>query len=167
MVMEMNFWLVFVTGLIPLITGSIYYNVKVMGNTWMKEASITLEDTMKSNMIKIFGLTYVGGVLISMVLMVLVVHQMSISSAFQGTDFMTEGTTNAQIYNGAMEAVQGNFRTFKHGALHGTITAIFLAMPLLAIPALFERKSFKYIGIHTLYYVITLALMGGVLCAYL
>ena len=163
----MNFWLVFVTGLIPLITGGIYYSEKVMANAWMKEANMNLEDTMKGNMFKIFGLTYIGGVMISVVLMGLVVHQMSISSAFQGTDFMTEGTVNAQIYNSAMEAVQGNFRTFKHGALHGTITALFLAMPLLAIPALFERKSLKYIGIHTLYYVITLALMGGVLCAYL
>ena len=163
----MNFWLVFVTGLIPLITGGIYYHEKVIGNVWMKEANMTLEDTMKGNMVKIFGLTYVGGVLISMILMILVVHQMSISSAFQGTDFMTEGTANSQVFKSTMEAVQGNFRTFKHGVLHGTMAGIMFAMPVVGIPALFERKSLKYIGIHSLYYVITLALIGGVLCAYL
>ena len=42
------------------------------------------------------------------------------------------------------------FRTFKHGALHGTIAGIFIALPIIGTNALFERKSAKYIFINTL-----------------
>jgi hypothetical protein len=40
-------------------------------------------------------------------------------------------------------------------------------LPLIGINSLFERKSFKYIFIHTGYWIISLALMGGVLCQFL
>jgi hypothetical protein len=59
-----------------------------------------------------------------------------------------------------------NFRSFKHGALHGTIMAVLFAFPILAINALFERKGAKYIFIHLGYWVITIALMGGVICGW-
>jgi hypothetical protein len=59
-----------------------------------------------------------------------------------------------------------NFRTFKHGAFHGILSALFFATPVLGINALFERKSFKYIFVHAGYWMLTLALMGGVICAY-
>jgi hypothetical protein len=39
-------------------------------------------------------------------------------------------------------------------------------MPTLGILSLFERKSFKYVAIHVGYYLITLGLMGGLVCAY-
>ena len=59
-----------------------------------------------------------------------------------------------------------NFRSFKHGALHGTISGIFFALPLIAINALFERKSGRYIAIHAGYWIVTLALMGAVVCGW-
>ncbi len=49
-------------------------------------------------------------------------------------------------------AIYGNdFRTFKHGMLHGTIAGIGLALPVIAVNALFERRSFKYIAINALH----------------
>jgi hypothetical protein len=59
------------------------------------------------------------------------------------------------------------FRTFKHGALHGTIAGFFLALPIIGITSLFERKSFAYIAIHVGYFIVSLALMGGVICQFL
>ena len=38
------------------------------------------------------------------------------------------------------------------------------SFPILAINAMFERKTVKYIAINTGYWVVTLALMGGILC---
>ena len=66
-----------------------------------------------------------------------------------------------------MELHGNDFRTFKHGAFHGTIGALFLALPILGINALFERRSFKYIAIHTGYWMLTMGLMGGVLCQFI
>jgi hypothetical protein len=59
-----------------------------------------------------------------------------------------------------------NFRTFKHGAFHGAINGLFVAVPILGVNALFEQKSFKYIAVNGLYWIITLSLMGGVICGW-
>jgi hypothetical protein len=57
-----------------------------------------------------------------------------------------------------------NFRTFKHGVLHGVIGAITIALPVIGINALFERRSFEYVAIHFGYWLVTMGLMGGVIC---
>jgi hypothetical protein len=54
------------------------------------------------------------------------------------------------------------FRTFKHGALHGTIAGVFMALPVLAINSLFEGKGFKYVAINAGYWIVCLAIMGGI-----
>ena len=61
---------------------------------------------------------------------------------------------------------EGKFRTFKHGALHGTMAGIFIALPILGTNALFERKGWKYILINTGYWTVTLAIMGGIICQF-
>ena len=65
-----------------------------------------------------------------------------------------------------MDTYGGNFRTFKHGAFHGTLYSVFLVLPLIGINALFERKSWSYVWIHVGYWALTLALMGGVISAF-
>ncbi len=59
-----------------------------------------------------------------------------------------------------------NFRTFKHGALHGALSGLLFATPVLAINSLFEKKTFQYVAIHAGYWIVTLALIGGVICAF-
>ncbi|NND10814.1 MAG: DUF1761 domain-containing protein, partial [Flavobacteriaceae bacterium] len=56
------------------------------------------------------------------------------------------------------------FRTYKHGALHGVLAGLFVALPILGTNALFERKGAKYIFINTGYWVVTLGIMGAILC---
>ena len=58
------------------------------------------------------------------------------------------------------------FRTFKHGAFHGVLTGLFLVFPIIAINGMFERKSAKYIAINTGYWIVILAIMGGLVCKY-
>jgi hypothetical protein len=57
------------------------------------------------------------------------------------------------------------FRTFKHGALHGFMTGLFFALPLIGVGALYERRSWKYVLIAGGYWSITCLLMGGIICA--
>jgi len=59
-----------------------------------------------------------------------------------------------------------NYRTFGHGAVHGMFTGLFVALPILATNAMFERKGFKYIAVNTGYWIITLILMGGIICQF-
>ena len=63
-----------------------------------------------------------------------------------------------------MEKYGSNFRTFKHGVLHGVIGAITIALPVIGINALFERRSFKYVLISGGYWIVTFMIMGGIIC---
>ena len=53
--------------------------------------------------------------------------------------------------------------TFQHGAFHGAFMALFVALPIIGQKALFEQRGFKYVLINVGYWVVTLALMGGIL----
>lgn len=161
---NINFLVAALAALIPLLTGFIWYNPKVMGNAWMKETGLTPEDGKKVNMAKIFGLTYLFSFMMAVLLHTITIHQFGVQSALLAPDLMKDGTELHSYFADFMSKYGHNYRTFKHGALHGSILAIFIIMPVVGINVLFEQKRFKYIWIHTGYWVLTLALMGGVIC---
>ena len=164
--MDFNYAFLFVAALIPLVIGSVWYHPKVFGNAWAKVADMTEEKMKNANMLVIFGLTYVLSVLAAFVLSMLVVHQMHIYSALMNDPSLMEEGSELNLYVKDFMAKYGtNFRTFKHGALHGFMTGLFFAMPVLAINAMFERKGFKYVAINAGYWMVSLALMGGILSA--
>ena len=41
---------------------------------------------------------------------------------------------------------------------------MFVVLPVLSIIAMFEKKSVKYVAINAGYWVVTLAIMGGIIC---
>jgi hypothetical protein len=41
-----------------------------------------------------------------------------------------------------------------------------LALPIIGINALFERRGFKYIAINVGYWVVSMAIMGGIICQF-
>lgn len=83
-----------------------------------------------------------------------------------GYTFMDPNTEIGALYKTLMEKYGTNFRTFKHGALHGFMSAIFIALPLIGINAIFERKSFKYIAIHSGYWIVVMTIMGAIVCGW-
>ena len=60
---------------------------------------------------------------------------------------------------------EGSFDTFGHGAFHGLVIGIVIAMPVLVINGLIELRNLKNLAINTLYWIITLMLMGGIVDA--
>ena len=161
--MPTNFYMLFLSALIPLIIGFIYYNPKVLGNVWMNTNNFTSEYLQKGNMPVIFIVTYVMGIFISFSLMSIVIHQGGVFSML-APNVLTAGSEEQILFNDLMSKYGGNFRTFKHGALHGVLSALFYITPVIAINALFERRGWKYILVHAGYWIISLGLMGGLLC---
>jgi hypothetical protein len=161
--MPTNFYMFFITALIPLFVGFIYYHPKVFGNHWMKINGFTQEQVEQGNMLITFGVTYVLGIMLSLAFSNLVIHQAHVYSLLmpQVTD-----ATSAEFADmtAMMEKYGDRFRTFKHGALHGFGSALFIALPILGINALFEHRGFKYIALHAGYWIITMTLIGGVIC---
>lgn len=159
----MNFLAILGAALIPTVIGFIWYNPKVFGNAWMAAADMTEEKMKGANMAVIFGVSLLLSVMLSFVLTTLVIHQMHIYSLFDG---FTDAASQAEM-EGLLATYGDRFRTFGHGALHGTIAGLFIVLPILGTNALFERKGFKYIAVNVGYWIVTLALMGGVLCQFM
>lgn len=158
-----NIVVVLLAALVPMALGFLWYG-PLFKNTWMRESGVTQEMAESGNMLLIFGLAYVFSVMAAFILFSITVHQTHVYSLLvePGT---VELSKAGQIQVDALMKIYGDrYRGFGHGALHGGIAGVFLAMPVLAVNSLFERKSFKYIAINVGYWVISLALMGGVVC---
>lgn len=155
----MNFVILLVAALIPMVVGFIWYNPKVLGTAWMEASGMTDEKIKGSNMAVIFGLSFVFAILLSFAMHPMVIHQMGVYSIF-------EGDASNMDYTSFMDKYGEAFRTFKHGVFHGIIGGIAVALPILGTNALFERRSFKYIAINAGYWIVTMALMGGVICQF-
>jgi hypothetical protein len=165
--MNVNFLVLLAATLVPLVIGFIWYHPKVFGNAWMKATGITPESAKGANMALIFGLTILFSFFMAFMLMGMVIHQFGTFGILsQQPDFNTPGSESSTMLKRFMELYGTSYRTFKHGAFHGTLTGLFFAMPIVAINALFERKSFKYVAINAGYFIVSLALMGGVICAF-
>ncbi|MCE9539369.1 MAG: DUF1761 domain-containing protein [Bacteroidetes bacterium] len=165
--MHINFMIILVTALVPMILGFIWYNPKVLGTVWMNAAGIT-EDKMKgANMALIFGLSFFLSFLLAMSVQFMVIHQYSMYSILANEPGITDPTSEVSLMIRDFMAKYGtNFRTFKHGALHGTLAGFMIALPILGTNAMFERKGFKYIAVNCGYWIVCLALMGGIICAF-
>ena len=153
--------------LAPLIVGMVWYNPKVMGAIWMKETKLSETDLKGANMAVIFGRTYVLSFFAAVFLMPVVIHQMGVFSLFQGQEGIDDPTSPVSMEMKALIDKYGDrFRSFKHGALHGTLTAVFFVLPVVGVGALFERKSWKYIWVSVGFWAISFALMGGIICQF-
>ena len=165
--MELNYSLVFITALIPLVISFVWYNPKVFGNAWMKSAGLTEESLQGGNMLVIFGLTYLLGIFASAALLGATIHQSNLVSLFVNQPGFGEVGSELNNWIVDFNSKYGALhRTFPHGALHGGLVAIMLVLPVVAINAMFERKGFKYIMINVGFWFICMMLIGGVLCAY-
>jgi hypothetical protein len=165
--MVTNWLVVLGSAIIPILIGFIWYNPKVFGNAWMQAAGLKEEDLKKSNMFLILGFALLLSVFLSVALLYTVVHQLHIFASVNAVPGFDDPNSPQSIaLKEFFGFAEGNFRTFRHGALHGTIASITMALPVLGINALFERRSAKYIFIHLGYWVVTFALMGGVICQF-
>lgn len=162
--MPTNFYMFFVAALIPMLVGMVYYHPKVLGNAWMKANGFTMESLEGTNMGLTLGVTYVLSVLVALALQGIVVHQAAAASMMM-PEISEAGSAVQQEFYALMAKYGDRYRTFGHGALHGFMTGILLALPIVGINAAFERRGWKYTLIHVGYWAITLMLMGGLLCA--
>jgi hypothetical protein len=159
--MEINFLAILAASVSALVVGFVWYNPKVFGNAWMKAAGMSDEQVKGGNMAKIFGLALLFAIMLTFSLQGITIHQMGAFSLVGGD------VENAlPSYQAFMDDYGDAFRTFKHGVFHGVLAGIFIVLPILGTNALFERKGAKYIFINTGYWIVTLGIMGGIICGW-
>ncbi len=165
---DLNFYVILATGVLPLIVGALWYSPIGFANVWMQENGFSAQDLEGSNMLKIFGLTLLFGIFLSVGIMPYVIHQMHLGSMLQNNEALLKDPNSplSVTVKNLLSQYGQDFRTFRHGALHGVIGSLFIVLPVLSINALFERRSRRYVLIHLGYWTITLGLMGGIICAF-
>lgn len=140
---KMNMLSVAVATLIPMIVGFIYYHPKVAGGLWMKANGFTLESIGKGPK----PILYVGALVLAFFL-ALFCH-----GNVTGPDQWTAADGHSYV-------------TFGHGLLHGLGNTILVVLPILGTMAIFEKRNWQWLVVNCLYWLITLALMCGILSAW-
>jgi len=162
-----NMFIIALAALVPLIVGFIWYSKKVFGNAWITASGLTEEKLQGANMPIILILSYVFGLMLAMALLPIVIHQAHIMSILMNEPGIKDVSSEVNtMYTEFMAKYGTNFRTFKHGVFHGILAAIFIGLPIVGTSALFERRGFKYIAIHVGYWIVTMGIMGGIICQF-
>lgn len=144
---DINLLVVAVAALIPMIVGAIFYG-PLFGRQWMNSLGFK-EDSMPEP-IKM-PIVYV----ISLVLSFVLAHTLA---------FLIEHTHKG--LSDAGEIVFTTTHNFGHGAFHGVQVGLILIIPVLVSNLLFQRNTGKNILLNVVYWLTTLALMGGVVDAF-
>ena len=159
--MEINFLALLAAAVSALVVGFIWYNPNVFGKAWMHASGMTEDKVKGGNMLVIFGLALLFAFFLAFGLQFLTIHQFGALGMIGG-----DPATALPSYTAFMSDYGDAYRTFKHGALHGFMAGLFFALPIIGTNALFERKSGKYILINAGYWIVTLMIMGGIVCAW-
>ena len=144
---NVNWIALIVAALSTLVIGFLWYG-PLFGKAWMKETGITEEQAQKGMILR-FSL--------SVVLAFIAVFFIYANSVITG------GLPPDEVHS----INTPRFHTFGHGVVHGIMIALFVAMPVLVTNSLFEQKSFKYILINVGYWVVSFAIMGGIVNAWI
>jgi len=141
--MELNMLAVGVAALFPMIIGFIYFHPKVLGGVWMKANGFTLESVGKGPNPVLYVVALVLSFLLSL--------WMSGNVAGPGQDVAPDGHSYA---------------TFGHGVIHGMVISLLVLLPVLGTISIFEKRGWGWLFTNLGYWMITLALMGGILSAW-
>lgn len=161
----MNFVAVLIAAVIPTVIGFVWYNPKTFAPVWMRESGVDEVKIKTGNMAVIFGVSLLFSLMIAFFEQILVIHQLHFGSILaMQPDFKEAGSVSSELMKQLTDLYSHSFRTFKHGVFHGVLASIFFVLPIIGINSLFERRSFKYIMIHFGYWMVTLGIMGGILC---
>lgn len=132
----MNWLQLAVAALIPMVIGFLWYGPMLFQNAWMKSIGMTEEKMKQGNMAVTFGLSFVMSFILAFFVAYIVRHDPATLSQFV------------------------------HGLMHGAMLGVLIAMPVLVTNSLFEQKNFTNIFINVGYWILTIALMGGLLGAW-
>lgn len=165
--MQLNYWIFLLTALVPNIIGIFWYGF-IFKSTWQNSVGLTQDQLKSGNRAIAFIITYLVGLLVSFGLFPIVVHQSGVFQMLNDVKELKDVNSSLSLTLADLLMKYGDyFRTFKHGALHGTLAAIFFILPIIAMNAYYERRSWKYVAINVGFMIVCMAIMGGIICQWL
>ena len=134
---NINIWAVLVATLSTFLVGYLWYG-PLFGKAWLSATGMTEEQVQQGNMAKIFGLAFVFELIMAL----------NLAMFFYGSPEAAE-SINAQ-----------------NGAFYGFLTGFGWIFFALAVNALYEQKSWKYILVNGGYWTVAFTVMGLILGAW-
>ncbi len=125
-----NYLAVIVAALATFVIGGLWYSPVLFGTAWMKENGFTEDQLKQTNMVKLFGFSFL----------------FSLVMAFNLAMFLNDTNTTAGW-----------------GAAAGFLAGFGWVSMAIAITALFERRSGRYILIHAGYMTVSFVVMGFII----
>ncbi len=159
--MTPNVLILALCALVPFLIAFVWFHPKVFGGTtWAQAAGLTQAQSGQAvKPFKMF-LTLVLNFLMAFGLFSLTVHQSGVFSLVGGNaELLTSGTGAAFL------AEHGkNHLTLGHGMFHGIIAMLCFVLPILAYATIFERKTAKYLFINAGFWLVSMMVMGAIIC---
>lgn len=135
--MENFNWLAYAAAVVAqIIIGFVWFHPAVMGKMWSKATGISVEDMKPKNPALTYGLTILFTIILTFWLAI---------------NVLGPGQEDPK------------YHTFQHGIAHAALLSLFVVLPILGSPALFERKGGLYIFIQVAYWFLRMAAAQGIL----
>lgn len=161
-IMTPNLVTLALVSLIPFAFAYLWFHPNVFGGSkWYSMAELPDEKRGKVAISRLL-LTLLLNFLLAFGLSQLALHQMGVFSLVGGDIELLRKGIGAQFLN----AYGNRHLSFGHGVFHGVMAAILFGAPFLGYVCIFEKKSLKYFLVYLGYWIISFALMGGVICLY-
>jgi len=156
--MNLNYLSFFLISFLPLLIGYYWYSPNSFISKWSGEKFNSPRQLSVSKLVLYFvlNLAFVYGY------MNLIIHQMGFYELFF-TDIMKGSAEAKQITEEFLSVYGSKHRHFGHGVFHGVINAFVIALPFIGIHALLENRQFKYMIHHFMYWLVTSAIVGGLI----
>ncbi len=157
-----NFLVLLGAAFVPFLIAMIWFSPKLFGGeNWNRIAEIPASKSGKPVKPAKLILSILLNYLLSLGIWTVCVHPSGAVGMVSG-DFeaLKTGVGGAFMKEYAM-----NNLNFGHGFFHGIFPSLmFFVLPILGYVTIFERKSTKYLLVNIGYWLISLCLMGGIIC---
>ncbi len=146
--MDFNWIAIIVAGLVPTFMGYLWYG-PILGKQWMDSTGHDADwYESKGGMPMIIGTSIVLSIFLAAVIKMFIV------------------TTHGDHLETCIDLIEGSHNTFGHGLLHGAMYSAMWIIPLFVTNGMFERRGPKNYWIHIVYWIISCAIMGGIVDAW-
>jgi hypothetical protein len=159
--MNLNYLAFFLIAFVPLIIGSYWYHPQSFISKYSKLSFSKKSELNSSKIIILFLLSFtlVYGYIN------LIIHQMGFYELFF-TDIMLGNQESERIVSEFLSKYGEKHRHFGHGVFHGIINAFVIALPFIGSITILEKKDKFYFIHHFSYWLITSAIIGGCISAF-
>jgi len=155
--MNINYPVVALISLLPIIIGYFWYNPK-----WRLFKSAVHHTDFSNISITKLIILYILSVTIVYGYMNLIIHQMGFYELFF-TDIMMGSEEAKQITQDFLSKYGNKHRHFGHGIFHGAINAFVFALPFIGSYAIINNKNKSFVLYHFGYWFITSLIIGGLI----